>query len=111
MSNPCNLGPQVMPLFPIKDWVAVNRCVQVAAEDMLDETGLLDLLGSDLRELDPVLEDAVGDPVHELIGAHASGLYLRVLGFLLCLFKHSLHDQVVSLLSVNLAPEPQLSSP
>jgi hypothetical protein len=94
-----------MSFFAWERRVAVNSGIEVTSAHMLDLSSSLDVLGSGIWKLNPVLKQVVIDPVYELVDA-LTALFMRPVGaLLLSLIKDTLDDPVVTLDAKDLAPE------
>ena len=63
-----------MALLAIECWVGVDIGVQVTGEDVLDLTRTLDVLGSTVWQLDPIIEKVVSHPEDNFIDSFAARL-------------------------------------
>mgnify|MGYP006907056430 CR=1 FL=1 len=56
--------------FLTREWrVAVDACVEVSREDVLDHPCNFYMLWAGLRQLNPIVEEIVSDPVNNCVGA------------------------------------------
>ena len=65
-----------MALLSWKERVRVNAIVEEPAEDVLDLSGSVNVFWKDVRELDPIIHDIVGDPVNKPVATLSPG-FLR----------------------------------
>lgn len=94
-----------MTLLTVKGWVSVHISVQVACEDVLNLTRTLDMLRTAVWQLDPIIEQIVGDPEDSLVDSLTSGLSRCVFRVFFSLWKSANGNPVVLLYSKNLASE------
>lgn len=107
MGDSGDLSSQEVSLLARERGVRVDGGVEVASEDMLDLSRCLDVSRGGVRKLDPVLKEAVIDPVHVLVYTLAAALVGPVATLLLCLVEDTLNNPVILLDTVELAPESQ----
>jgi hypothetical protein len=94
-----------MSLLAWEGWVGVNGGIKVSSNDVLDQSGGLDVGGGGVWELNPVLEEGLVNPVDELVNTFTSTFMRPVASLLLSLIKNSFNDPVVLLDAVDLSPE------
>ena len=63
-----------MALLAIESWVGVDIGIQVTGEDVLDLARTLDVLGSTVWQLDPIIEKVVSHPEDNFVDTLATRL-------------------------------------
>ena len=96
---------QKMSLFATEGRVGINFSIKVTRENMLYLASLLDMNRSAVGQLNPIVEEIVGDPEDILVDALAAWLDLGVSRVLLGLRDLAHGDPVVLLRAEDLAGE------
>lgn len=107
VENARKCSSEQVALLSAKGRVSVDIGVQVASEDVLDKTRLLDMIRAAVRKLDPVLEQVRCHPEHSLIDTFAARLHGRILRVLLGLGQAADSNPVVGLRAENLTTEAE----
>ena len=85
-------------------------CVQIPCHDVLDLLSCQDVVGLGVRQLDPVVADVLGDPVHFLVDTITSLFDHIGRAALLAVRDLAFRNEVVVTCAVDLAPESQTGS-
>ena len=103
--NTGELRSQEVALLAGEGGDRVDLSVQVASQEVLDLTGGLDVRWLDVGQLNPVVQQIISHPEHELVSAGAAFLNSGILARLLGLNEHTAHKPVVLACSEHLAGE------
>lgn len=106
MDNTGDLSTQVMFLFAEEEWICENRSLEIPAQQNLNLSRSQDVLGREIRQLDPLLEEVVSDPVHVFVNSASSGLLIcRFLAFFLACIEAALSNVIILFGSIDLSKE------
>lgn len=95
-----------MSFFAWERWTAIDCCIEVSCENMLQQPRNHYLLRCDVRKLNPIVQKRVSDPEHRFIDTLSSNFLLRVRRFFFREWQLTLSNPVVLLSSINLTEEP-----
>lgn len=109
MGNSCDLSSQEVSFLALEGRVRVNAGIEVPGQDVLDLSSSLDVGGSGVRKLDPVLKEVFVDPVDVFVNTLTATLVRPVAALLLSLVEDSFDDPVILLDTVELSPESKSS--
>ena len=107
MRDTCNLCAQEMTLLSREKRVSVQRCVQVASKNVLDIASSLHVCWCRVWKLDPILQEAVRDPVDETVHPSSARFHIFRDFALVCLLCFSFNHVVVREGPKKLSPEAQ----
>lgn len=85
-----------MTLFAVELRVGVDISIQVACEDVLDLTSLVNVFGLAVWKLDPIVQKVVGNPEDSLVDSLSTSLSVSILLILFSLRKSSNGNPVVA---------------
>ena len=96
-----------MSLLTRERWVRVDRSVEVSGHDVLDQSSEANVLGFTFRQLNPVTQEVVRNPVNIGVDARAVGFDHLILLGLLSLVKCTRDNPVILFCSKNFAAETE----